>query len=122
MINTGRFPSESSAHDQFWSCHLIINRNLSDDPKRIPDFIDADFFCCLFYSIFKYAPSTKTCICFPYYTSFGKILGISAFINLSVHADTCTDMRGYASMCANVRTHACRVLPLMCPFLQYVSS
>ena len=27
----------------FWSCHLIVNRTLADDRRRVGDFIDADF-------------------------------------------------------------------------------
>ena len=28
----------------FRSCHLIVNRKLPDDRRRVRDFIDADFF------------------------------------------------------------------------------
>ena len=27
----------------FWSCHLIVNSQLSHDRRRVLDFIDADF-------------------------------------------------------------------------------
>ena len=29
----------------FWSCHLIVDRELLDDRKSVCDFIDADCFC-----------------------------------------------------------------------------
>ena len=55
MINTTKFPSELSHHDNFWSCHLSVNRKLPNDRMDVCDFIDADF--CLFgryfYSIFE---------------------------------------------------------------------
>ena len=28
----------------FLSCHLIVNRKLTDDRRHVSDFIDADFF------------------------------------------------------------------------------
>ena len=44
MINTTKFPSKSSHHDNFWSCHLIVARKLPNDHRHVHDFIDTDFF------------------------------------------------------------------------------
>ena len=41
MIDTAKFSSELSHHDNSWSFHL---RKLSDDRGHACDFIDADFF------------------------------------------------------------------------------
>ena len=62
----------------FWSCHLIVNRNL-DDRRYVHDFIDADFShwedsSTLF---LKWLPSTNANIFSRCYAHFGKTLNIS---------------------------------------------
>ena len=61
------------------SCHLIVNRKLTDDHRHVHHFIDTDFFSwggisTLFLGC---TPSTDAKICSRSYTHFGKTLNIS---------------------------------------------
>ena len=64
----------------FWSCHLIVNKNLPDDCRHVRDFIDVDFFSIgggISTSFLGWTPSTNANIFSHYYAHLGETLNIS---------------------------------------------